>query len=58
MVLDDDVQFDADVDFGFDDDLFGAAFDEDSSASKRILARRFHHQDHAAVLGPDKQSQR
>lgn len=33
MVLDDDVQFDADVDFSFDDDLFSAAFDEDSSAS-------------------------
>lgn len=30
LVLDDDVQFDAD--FGFDDDLFGAAFDEDNSA--------------------------
>lgn len=31
LVLDDDVEFDAD--FGFDDDLFSAAFDEDSSAS-------------------------
>lgn len=31
LVLDDDVQFDGD--FTFDDDLFGAAFDEDSSAS-------------------------
>ncbi len=31
LVLDDDVQFD--TDFGFDDELFGAAFDEDSSAS-------------------------
>jgi len=34
LVLGDDVQFDADADFGFDDDLFGAAFDEDNSASK------------------------
>tara|TARA_B110000495_G_scaffold151297_1_gene134278 strand:- start:112 stop:1539 length:1428 start_codon:yes stop_codon:yes gene_type:complete len=31
LVLDDDVQFDGD--FTFDDDLFGAAFDEDSSAN-------------------------
>jgi hypothetical protein len=31
LVLDDDAQFDGD--FTFDDDLFGAAFDEDSSAN-------------------------
>lgn len=31
LVLDDDVQFDGD--FSFDDDLFGDAFDEDSSAN-------------------------
>lgn len=31
LVLDDDIQFDGD--FEFDDDLFGAAFDEDSSAN-------------------------
>lgn len=31
LVLDDDVQFDGD--FTFDDELFGAAFDEDSSAN-------------------------
>ncbi|PCI79432.1 MAG: hypothetical protein COB20_04760 [SAR86 cluster bacterium] len=31
LLLDDDVQFDGD--FAFDDDLFGAAFDEDSSAN-------------------------
>ena len=31
LVLDDDVQFDGD--FSFDDDLFGSAFDEDSSAN-------------------------
>jgi hypothetical protein len=31
LLLDDDVQFDGD--FTFDDDLFGAAFDEDSSAN-------------------------